>query len=214
METVSIKRLVIGTKNEGKVSELAGLFGTLPVRLVSLNEFENVPEVEETGKTFLENAILKARAFASMTGLPAVADDSGLEVEALDGAPGVLSARYAGETTTFPEKIERLLAEVEATGTVDRSARFVCSMAVADTDGAILFTADGECRGRLAEAPRGSSGFGYDPIFTPDGYDRTFGELPADIKQEISHRARASKKIIRYLLDFIGVSLDQSNIRL
>ena len=132
METVSIKRLVIGTKNEGKVSELAGLFGTLPVRLVSLNEFENVPEVEETGKTFLENAILKARAFASMTGLPAVADDSGLEVEALDGAPGVLSARYAGETSTFPEKIERLLAEVEAAGAADRSARFVCSMAVAD----------------------------------------------------------------------------------
>ena len=205
METVSIKRLVIGTKNEGKVSELAGLFGTLPVRLVSLNEFENVPEVEETGKTFLENAILKARAFASMTGLPAVADDSGLEVEALDGAPGVLSARYAGETSTFPEKIERLLAEVEAAGAADRSARFVCSMAVADTGGKILFTADGECRGRLAEAPRGSSGFGYDPIFIPDGYDRTFGELPGDTKQEISHRARASKKIIRYLLDFIEV---------
>jgi XTP/dITP diphosphohydrolase len=203
MGSVSIKRLVIGTRNEGKVMELAELFGTLPVRLASLNEFKNVPEVEETGKTFLENAILKAGAFASATGLPTLADDSGLEVKVLGGDPGVLSARYAGETTTFPEKIERLLSEVEAAGTADRSARFVCSMAVADTDGAILFTADGECRGRLAEAPRGTSGFGYDPIFIPDGYDRTFGELPGDIKQEISHRARASKKIIRYLLDFI-----------
>jgi XTP/dITP diphosphohydrolase len=201
----AISRIVIGTRNEGKITELRDLFGSLPVELVGLNEFDGPEDVEETGATFLDNAVIKARAYALATSCHSMADDSGLEVEALGGRPGVLSARYAGENTPFSEKIALLLDEVEQTGTGNMNARFICSMAVADSAGNILATADGVCHGTLVKVPRGSLGFGYDPIFVPAGHSQTFGELSRDIKQEISHRARASKKIIRYLLDFIDV---------
>jgi XTP/dITP diphosphohydrolase len=205
MGSDQITKLVVGTRNHGKISELRELFGKLPVDLAGLDEFGVMDDVEETGATFFENAVIKARAYSNATGLPAIADDSGLAVDALDGAPGVLSARYAGEDTSFPEKICRLLKEVEASGAADRSAQFVCAMAVADKNGEIIVTAEGICHGKLASEPRGSGGFGYDPIFVPSGYHETFGQLSSDIKQEISHRALAAKKIIRYLLDFIEV---------
>jgi XTP/dITP diphosphohydrolase len=201
----NIRELVIATRNEGKVRELQSLFGPLPIRLISLNEFAGIGDIPETGSTFMENARLKACGYAKATGQYSLADDSGLEVVALAGAPGVFSARYAGENSSFPEKIAALLDAVKGTGSKDMRARFTCSMALADSSGKILFGANGICAGTIVDKPRGRHGFGYDPIFVPEGHQETFGELSDEIKQEISHRARAAKKIIRYLLDFIEV---------
>ena len=199
----NIFRFVAATRNQGKVRELEGLFQGLNIDLVSLREFEGIQEVDETGRTFLENAKLKASGYAAQCKAFTIADDSGLEVDALGGAPGVHSARYAGNDTLYPEKIAKLLSELE--GRNSRRARFVCEIAVADAQGNILFTADGICHGSIADVPRGANGFGYDPVFIPEGQTQTFAELSSEIKQEISHRARAAKKIIRYLLDFIEV---------
>ncbi|MDQ3798565.1 MAG: XTP/dITP diphosphatase [Acidobacteriota bacterium] len=198
--------ILIATKNQGKVKELADILADLPVTLRSLNDFENVSEPEETGVDFVENAVLKARSYAMQTGLWAIADDSGLEVEALRNAPGVFSARYAGENATDEERIRKLLNELSDTGGENRRARFVCAMAVADETGEIRFTCEGVCAGTITDAPRGANGFGYDPVFAPEGFSETFGELSAEVKREISHRARASQKIIAYLRDFIAVS--------
>lgn len=197
--------LLVATKNAGKIRELNELLADLPVQLRSLNEFENIPEAEETGKTFAENAAIKAKFYAEQTGLWAVADDSGLAVEALGGAPGVFSARYAGENTGYKEKISRLLNEIASANGENRRAAFVCAAAIADDNGEIRFSAEGVCRGEIAREPRGANGFGYDPIFVPEGFDKTFGELSGGIKQEISHRARAVRKIIRFLRDFTAV---------
>ena len=198
--------IVIATKNNGKVKELADILADLPVNLRSLNDFENVCEPEETGADFVENAVLKAREYARQTGLWALADDSGLEVEALGNAPGVFSARYAGANATSEEKIKKLLGELNKTQDENRAARFVCAMAIADEQGEIRYVAEGVCDGRITNAPRGTNGFGYDPIFVPEGFSETFGELSDDVKREISHRARASAKIIAYLRHFIAVS--------
>ncbi|MEJ7847862.1 MAG: RdgB/HAM1 family non-canonical purine NTP pyrophosphatase [Pyrinomonadaceae bacterium] len=197
--------LLIATNNQGKVKEIAQLFGSLPVKLMSLADFDNIIEVEETGLTFNENAILKARGYAIQTGMTALADDSGLEIDALNNAPGVLSARYAGENTGFGEKMRLLLSEMEMAADDSRAARFVCSMAVSNSEGVILHSVEATCGGKIAFEPRGNGGFGYDPIFQPKGFDMTFGELPDAIKREISHRARASALIMRFLLDFIVV---------
>ena len=197
--TKRVPELLIATKNAGKIKELEKLLAELPFRLRSLNGITNVIEPEETGATFAENAVLKARSYALQTGLSALADDSGLEVEALHGAPGVFSARYAGEGATDAEKIEKLLKEINETQNVNRRARFVCAMAIADAEGEIQFTAEGVCDGKIALTASGANGFGYDPIFIPDGFSETFGELSGDIKQQISHRARATAKIIQYL---------------
>lgn len=198
--------IVIGTKNTGKIKELADILADSPVTLRSLNDFANVSEPEETGADFIENAVLKAREYARQTGLWALADDSGLEVEALGNAPGVFSARYAGKNATNEERIAKLLGELNKTHDERRLARFVCAMAIADDCGEIRFVAEGVCGGRITNAPRGTNGFGYDPIFVPDGFSETFGELSDDVKREISHRARASAKIIAYLRHFIAVS--------
>ncbi len=207
-------RLLIATRNAGKVNELRDLLSGMPVELLNLNDVAPVPEVEETGATFEENAILKARGYALQTGTWALADDSGLEIEALDGAPGVLSARYGGSETGFAEKIQRLLSEIDETEDPERRARFVCSVALADAEGEVRFTAEGICAGTIAEEPRGTGGFGYDPIFIPDGFNSTFGELPVRIKQQISHRGRAIAKIMPFLRDFLDISFDHSNFRL
>lgn len=197
--------ILVATKNVGKVKELERLFADLPARLRSLNEFPDVVEAEETGVTFAENAVLKAQAYALQTGVWALADDSGLEVEALAGAPGVFSARYAGENATDEEKIEKLLGELNARQDESRRARFVCAMAISDEKGEIKFLTEGICAGRIALTPKGVNGFGYDPIFIPKGFGQTFGELSSDIKREISHRALASTKIIQYLRDFMRI---------
>ncbi len=197
--------LLIATSNRGKVREIKDLFGTAPVRLRSLLDFPLIEEVPENGSTFEENAILKARGYALQTGLWALADDSGLEIAALGNAPGVLSARYGGDDTDFAKKMSMLLEELERSEHEHRYARFFCSMALADGMGEILTTSEGICAGTIAPEPSGTGGFGYDPMFIPNGYEMTFGELPDEVKREISHRALASRIIIRYLLDFMAV---------
>ncbi|HKX84406.1 MAG TPA: RdgB/HAM1 family non-canonical purine NTP pyrophosphatase [Pyrinomonadaceae bacterium] len=206
--------LLVATGNRGKIRELAQLLANAPLKLIGLHDLSSVAEVAETGSTFADNAAIKAAGYATQSGHWSLADDSGLEVTALDNRPGVHSARYGGRHATYEMKIEKLLAEIAASGQEDRSARFVCCMAISNPLGRIVFEAKGVCDGSIAFEPVGANGFGYDPIFIPDRFASTFGELDDAVKQQISHRARASREIIRYLLDFMGVSLDQSNIRL
>jgi XTP/dITP diphosphohydrolase len=177
------------------------LLADLPLSLLSLDDFPPAGDVEETGATFEENAALKARAYAARTQCWALADDSGLEVDALGGAPGVLSARYAGDGATEAERNAKLLNALSRTGDRERRARFVCCVAVADPQGNVAHLSVGKCEGVIADAPRGHNGFGYDPLFVPEGYGLTFGELSDDIKGEISHRARALAQARAFLLE-------------
>ena len=197
--------LLIATNNAGKVRELASLLAGVPIRLKNLAGLDGICEIEETGSTFRENAEIKAAGYAMQSGVWSLADDSGLEVAALGAAPGVYSNRYAGEGASDAAKMRKILDQLAAVPDAARDARFVCAMSIADDTGKIVFTAEGSCPGTLANQPRGTNGFGYDPIFVPDGFDRTFGELSGDIKQQISHRARAIKEIIRYLHGFFDV---------
>jgi XTP/dITP diphosphohydrolase len=183
--------LLLATSNAGKIRELALALEGLPVRLRTLSELEPHPPVEETGETFEENASLKATSYGRRTGLLTLADDSGLEVAALGGAPGVRSARYAGAEATDGQRVARLLEELEGVGDARRGARFVCVLALYDPAAATLRLFRGVCAGRIAGSARGSHGFGYDPVFVPEGYDLSFAELPGEIKQRISHRAIA-----------------------
>ena len=195
-------KLLLGTKNRGKLRELFALLKDLPVELLTVDEvpFSDVPE---TGKTFLENALLKARAISEETGLPVLAEDSGLEVEALGGAPGVRSARFAGEDATDEQNIQKLLALLEGVPEEERRARFVCVAVARFPDGTEL-VAEGELRGRIARAPRGEHGFGYDPVFLPEGFPRTLGELGPSVKDEISHRKRALERLKRRLQEHLA----------
>jgi len=205
LNTDSTRKLLIATGNPGKIAELRTFLDPIPVRIVALDEFAAVIEVEEPGSTFNENARLKASGYALQTNLVSLADDSGLEVSALGGRPGVLSARYGGPDISFDQRMSLLLAELSLTGGESRRARFICSMAVADSMGRILFAVEGVCGGRIAEEPRGLGGFGYDPIFIPNGFELTFGELPETVKREISHRARAFEQIIPFLRDYLAI---------
>jgi len=209
-----MSEIVVATKNFGKVKELRTLLADLPLQLRSLNEFPNIFEAKETGASFAENAVIKARAYALQTKLWSLADDSGLEVAALGGAPGVFSARYAGENATDEEKITKLLYELNETQDWKRLARFVCVMAISDEKGEMKFLTEGVCEGKIALSPSGTNGFGYDPIFIPDDFEQTFGELSDEIKQKISHRALAAKNIIAFLRGFYTASLDQQIFRL
>ena len=191
--------LLVATRNPGKIRELESLLEALPLRLRSLAEFPSIPEVDETGATFTENAVLKAVSYARQSALWTLADDSGLEVDALNGAPGVFSARYAGPEASDAERVTLLLDELSQTNDQRRRARFVCVIAIADADGQLAHVAQGLCDGHLAEAQRGTGGFGYDPIFIPDGYRQTFGELPLGVKQSISHRSRALQAASMFL---------------
>jgi XTP/dITP diphosphohydrolase len=195
------QELLIATRNAGKVREVEPLLEGLPLRLRSLAEFPTVAEVEETGATFAENAALKARGYAAQTHLWTLADDSGLEVDALGGAPGIYSARYGGVGASDSERVVRLLDELSRTGEFRRRARFVCVIAIADSDAKLINTFTGTCEGRIAPAPRGENGFGYDPVFIPDGYEQSFGELSPEIKQQISHRARALNAARSFLVN-------------
>lgn len=181
--------LLIATRNAHKLQEIRAL---LPgVELLGTDAYPQVPDPEETGSTFEENASIKARAWAAATGLPALADDSGLEVAALGGAPGIHSARYAGQhgdAAVNNAKLLRALAGVK--GKEARVARFVCVLALALPNGEVR-TLRGECKGYLLETLSGENGFGYDPLFVPEGYEASFGELPDEVKARLSHRARA-----------------------
>lgn len=195
-------KLLIATNNTGKLKEFENMLMGLPFQLLSLANFTNVSGVAETGATFSENARLKAVGYAGQTGVTTLADDSGLEIQALGGRPGINSARYGGPDIDFGSKMDMLLSELAGTSNSQRKARFVCAIAISDGRGRILFEAEGVCTGRIAENRRGDGGFGYDPIFLPDGHEKTFGELPAQIKSEISHRAHAFRVIIPFLRHF------------
>ena len=187
-------KIVIATHNEGKARELAELFGPIGIETVSAGAL-GLPEPEETGETFAENAKIKAGAVTSVTGMISVADDSGLEVAALGGAPGIHSARWGGPNKDFGLAMERVNRELEVSGSADRSARFVCALALGQPRGETLVRI-GKINGTIVWPPRGTRGFGYDPIFVPDGYDETFGEMDPDLKNRLSHRMRAFEKLM------------------
>ncbi len=182
--------IVIASRNPGKVKEIERIMEGLPVRWLSFRDILGLPDPEETGSTFRENALIKAGAVMESAGKPALADDSGLEVDALGGAPGVRSARYAGGHGDDRENVRRLLRELEGMPPERRTARFVCRVALLFPDGRCL-EAEGVCEGSISAAPRGEGGFGYDPVFVPRGYDRTFAELTPEEKDSLSHRGRA-----------------------
>jgi XTP/dITP diphosphohydrolase len=187
-------RLVVASHNAGKVGEIAALLAPFGVETLSAAE-AGLPEPEETGTTYAQNAILKARAAALAAGLPALADDSGLSVAALGGAPGIYSARWAGPDRDFRVAMTRVESELAAKKTADRSAAFICALALAEPDGAVEVF-EGRVEGTLVFPPRGTRGFGYDPIFVADGETETFGEMDPERKHAMSHRARAFAKLV------------------
>jgi XTP/dITP diphosphohydrolase len=191
-------RLLVATYNPGKMVEYAELLQELPVELVSLADLGIDLEVEETGTTFAENALLKARAFAEASGLVTMADDSGLEVDALDGAPGVYSARYGGPGATDEDRYKKLLEEIADVPKGERTARFRCVIALAWPDGRRAFT-EGTVEGKIACSARGEHGFGYDPVFYLPKDRRTMAELPPEVKNQISHRAEAARALVDLL---------------
>jgi XTP/dITP diphosphohydrolase len=197
---MSADPLVLATRNQGKLNELARILGT-QVRLAGLDAFPGAPDVPETGATFEANALLKARAVAAYTKLPTVADDSGLCVDALNGMPGVLSARWAGRHGADQENLQLLIAQVAEVPDARLGARFVCAAAlVVPADGVPReWVVTGQVEGRLIRAPRGSGGFGYDPIFRPDGFSQTTAEMTADAKDAISHRGRAFRALAPFI---------------
>lgn len=189
------RRIVVASHNQGKVREITELLGPLGYEPISAADLK-LAEPEETGATFVDNALIKARAAAKASGLPSLADDSGLEVAALGGAPGVVSARWAGPSKDFTQAMARVHGELGDKR--DRSARFVCVLALVQPSGEEI-VCEGEVRGEIVWPPRGQKGFGYDPIFTPIGGEQTFGEMQAAEKHAISHRARAFAKLVEAL---------------
>lgn len=195
--------LVVATHNAKKLRELMSLLAGAPVRVRSIGEFADAPVVEEVGETFAENAALKALAAARHTGLWALADDSGLEVDALDGRPGVYSARFAGPNATDAENNAKLLQLLADVPEERRTARFRCAIAVASPDGRVYID-EGACEGVIVREPRGQGGFGYDPLFFVPSLGRTFAELPAEEKDRISHRGRALAAARERLLQLLS----------
>jgi XTP/dITP diphosphohydrolase len=198
-------RLVLATANPRKLAELTRILaaGHVDVDLVGPSEFPDAPEVAETGATFAENALLKAHAIASATGLPAVADDSGLCVDALNGMPGVLSARWSGRHGDDEANLRLVLAQVADVPDDRRGAQFVCAAALVLPGGREHVT-EGTVRGALIREPRGSNGFGYDPIFVPDGFDITTAEMESAAKDAISHRGKALRSLAPVIAALIG----------
>ena len=194
--------LVLATRNNGKVAEMQRLMSSHAPHLIlkSVAEF-NLDDVEETGESFEENALLKATTIARATGLPALADDSGLCVDSLGGAPGIYSARYSGVHGDDAANIDKLLSELA--GSEERSAAFICVIALALPDGRNLIVR-GELRGTIRQSRSGENGFGYDPIFQPEGMNRTLAELSPETKDEISHRGAALREIAPKIAPFIG----------
>ena len=204
---MAAETVVLATRNAAKLRELARILsaedsasqdGGAQIRLAGLDEFPGAPDVPETGATFEENALLKARAIADYTGLPAVADDSGLCVDALNGMPGVLSARWAGGHGDDQANLELVLAQVADVPDARLGARFVCAAALV-APGPREWVVTGRVEGRLIRAPRGRGGFGYDPIFLPDGFGQTTAEMTAEAKDAISHRGRAFRALTPFI---------------
>lgn len=187
--------LVIATRNAHKTQEIREMIGDR-YKVLDANDFPDLPAVDETGSTFLENATLKALTISREVTALVLSDDSGLEVDALGGSPGVWSSSYGGEEGNHPKNNARLMTEMA--GKIDRSARFRCTMVLA-ADGKVLADFSGTVEGRILEAPYGAGGFGYDPLFAPEGHDRSFAELGPEVKNALSHRGRALAKVVEWL---------------
>lgn len=199
-------KILAGTSNKHKVEEFkSALKHLLPdLQILMTSDLAGFTDAEENGSSFEANASIKACHASLFAKMPSFADDSGLEVAALNGAPGIYSARYAGEKASDAEKMAKVLAELE--GKSDRRARFVCVIALASSDGKVYKIFRGEVKGVIASEPKGDHGFGYDPIFIPEGYDKSFGELDSSVKEKISHRAEALKK----MTDFVKSELERT----
>ena len=196
-----MERIVLATGNKGKIREFERAFSHMNITCVPVKDIVDVPEPEETGTTFMENAILKAKYYSEKTGLPCLADDSGLTVDALDGAPGVYSARYAGVHGNDEANNEKLIRELQ--GKSDRTAHYVCALALVHPDGASV-TAKASCDGEIQDTPVGTNGFGYDPIFFLPEYGCTSAELSMEEKNKISHRGEALEKLKAQLAQYLG----------
>jgi len=192
-----MKTIVLASRNKHKIEELRQTLAPLDIELKSTYDFPQLEEVVEDKTTLEGNALKKARYVYEETGLPALSDDTGLEVEALDGRPGVYSARYAGESATYQDNVDKLLDELAGVKFEDRKAQFRTVVAFVSEDGTHTF--EGICRGAIIEEERGDKGFGYDPVFLPAGYKETFAELSAKTKNEISHRGKAIEKFYDWL---------------
>ena len=216
MTEAPLKSVVLATKNQGKIVELVRMLESsgLNVRVLGLADFPDMPEVEETGNTFIENALLKAREISAYTGLPALADDSGLCVDALNGDPGIFSARWAGthgDDQANLEKVLRQLQELDqrsSAGRVDRAARFVSAVALvlppdAANRSGVEYVEEAALEGKIIDEPIGEHGFGYDPIFQPLGYESTTAQMTPELKDSISHRGQALRKMLPKLAQFI-----------
>ena len=211
--------LVVGSYNAGKLREVSDALNDLSISVRYLREFPAVLEVAETGETYSANAILKAEGYANQTKVLTLGDDSGLEVAALNGGPGVFSARFGGPDASDTDRINLLLKELAERTQVGRAARFVCCMAVAGWKSredrstqkpALLTVVEGICEGTIATRPAGANGFGFDPVFIPNGYQQTFAELPNEVKATISHRAKALEQVRTFLSDWLS-SLDRAS---
>ncbi|RDW16267.1 non-canonical purine NTP pyrophosphatase [Oceanobacillus arenosus] len=189
-----MKKIVIATKNKGKIAEFKQFFSKNNVEVVSLLDLEDAPDIEETGKTFEENAALKAEEISRRFNIAVLSDDSGLIIDALDGRPGIFSARYAGEPTDDKANIRKVLGELSEVPEAERTARFICVLAIAVPDKETVFY-QGYCKGTIGHTEIGENGFGYDPIFIPDGYTQTMAELPPEEKNKISHRKNAISQL-------------------
>ncbi len=192
--------IVLATRNKKKIEEIERITADLAVTILSLEDFPQCPETVEDRDTFEGNAVKKASEVCRCTGKPALADDSGLEVEALGGAPGVYSARYAGGTGggNDVKNYEKVLVELKSVPDDKRGAQFVCCMALAFPDGTVK-TFFGYVKGRIGREPKGKTGFGYDPVFIPEGHNRTFAEMPGEEKDSLSHRGKAIEKLAYFL---------------
>ncbi|MBN1757081.1 MAG: RdgB/HAM1 family non-canonical purine NTP pyrophosphatase [Chitinispirillaceae bacterium] len=197
------QQLIIATGNAGKVREIGEIFSEMSLRLLPMSAvLDPVPEIVEDGATFSENARIKAGVIFRATGIWTLGDDSGLAVDALGGAPGIHSARYAGEQADMEANKRKLLEDLADTPESERTARFICTIAVYINPTTVLET-EGACEGKIIDHPRGDSGFGYDPLFVPEGYTRTFAQLTASEKHRISHRGRALRKMKELLHEYI-----------
>lgn len=192
------EKIVVATRNQGKVRELSELAHGLPIQFLTLNDFEGMPDVTEDGLTFEENALKKARETFAHTGIPSLADDSGLCVDALNGRPGVFSARYSGDDVPDSARYMKILDELNGVGFDERGAKFVCVLALVVEDGDEIVIR-GECSGKIINEPRGSNGFGYDPIFLHELSGLTFAQMSNIEKNLVSHRSNAMKKLFQEL---------------
>lgn len=192
-----MNKLFIGSKNKGKISEIKSVLKPLKLEILSFYDYDNIIDIEETGSTYHENALLKAKGFYNQVKIPVITDDSGLEVNVINNQPGVYSARYAGINATDKDNIEKLLNTISNSDQQNKSARFICIIVYYDGQEEKYF--EGICSGKITEFPRGDKGFGYDPVFIPDGYNITFAEMEETLKNKISHRAIALQKLRDYL---------------